>query len=231
MPYPTPQPDSQNNPRYPRTPYAPFSPSVNTGRTTDRPTADLSRFTNIPMVITEKLDGSNIRLHDGRAYPRSPSSSGHPWMAMVRKHHAWKTAGNRSLHLYGEDIYAVHAIRYDPVPEDRTLYLFAALTKGTFEPWDQVEALAQLHHIPTAPVLHKGTFHTPAALRDLCLELAAQPSALGPQREGIVVRTAEGFPQDDFQHPVFKVVRADHVQPDQEHWSRRWQPCRILPPV
>ena len=103
--------------RYPRTPYAPFSLGGGAGRLT----ADLRDFLGRPIVITEKLDGSNVLLQGGGAFPRSPDSNGrHPWLAMVRKHHAWKTAANPHLALYGEDIYGVHTIQYYPVTEDRT---------------------------------------------------------------------------------------------------------------
>ena len=45
----------------------------------------------IPVVITEKLDGSNVMLHQGVASLRPvTSNSRQPWLDMVRKHHAWK---------------------------------------------------------------------------------------------------------------------------------------------
>ena len=220
---------AHKTPKYPRTPYAPFSPSGITGR----PPAHIAHFLGVDLIITEKLDGSNTRLHNSRAYPRSTADGNdhprYPWLAMVRKHHAWKTANDPTTHLYGEDIYGLHSIRYDPVPEDRTFYLFATRTHVLWEPWDQVEAWAHIYRIPTVPVLHRGVFHSAQRLRDLCLELVRQPSALGPRREGVVIRTAQGFDPQSFPNAVCKVVRADHVQPDEEHWSRHWTPCRILP--
>ena len=106
--------------KYPRTPYSPWIPA-------NRPAADKTRFAGREIVITEKLDGSNTLLHQGQASPRSADrSSASPWLAMVRKHHAWKTIPLPELQLYGEDIYGVHAIEYDPVPEKATFRPFAA---------------------------------------------------------------------------------------------------------
>ena len=83
---------------------------------------------------------------------------------------------------------------------------------------------------PTVPVLHQGTFQTANQLEELCLHLLAQPSALGPEREGLVVRTSLPFQAQDFASSVCKVVRPGHVQPDQEHWSKHWQPCELTRP-
>ena len=109
--------------KYPRTPYSPWSPA----NPRNRPAADMTRFIGREIVITEKLDGSNTLLRQGQACPRSAdSAAAAPWLAMARKHHAWKTIPLPELQLYGEDIYGVHAIEYDPVPEKATFRLFAA---------------------------------------------------------------------------------------------------------
>lgn len=52
------------------------------------------------------------------------------------------------------------------------------------------------------------------------------PSALGGEREGVVIRLACSFPASEFGLSVCKSVRAGHVQTD-EHWTRNWRPCRI----
>ena len=53
-----------------------------------------------------------------------------------------------------------------------------------------------------------------------------EPSVLGGEREGVVLRLAQGFSVADFQNNVCKSVRFGHVQTD-EHWTRKWKPCRI----
>jgi hypothetical protein len=56
--------------------------------------------------------------------------------------------------------------------------------------------------------------------------LVSEPSELGGEREGIVVRSAGLFHNDDFVENVAKWVRKDHVQTD-VHWSRNWIKSKI----
>lgn len=90
-------------------------------------------------MVTEKLDGGNTMIHQGEVYARSVSEpSRDKWMAMVRKHHAWKVQ-EPDIHLYGEDIYAIHSIEYNPVPEDRTFYAFAIRRGDQFASFAEVD--------------------------------------------------------------------------------------------
>ena len=217
-------PEPVNRPvKYPRTPYWTWSPTV---APDGRRVADPEVFVGTEVVVTEKLDGSNTLLHDGQAYGRSVSApSTAPWTAMVKKHHAWKLAGQDIL-LYGEDIYGVHSIEYGPVAEDRTLYVFALRRGDRFESFDEVQLLADRLRIPVVPVVWRGRFGSVDALRELVVEAHTRPSRLGGQREGVVIRQAEGFPSADFGNLVCKSVRRDHIQTD-EHWTGRWKPCAL----
>ena len=88
--------------KYPSTPYWPWSPAIARGDDVHRNPA---RFLEDAVVVTEKLDGGNTLLHDGKVYARSVSAPSHgKWMAMVKKHHAWKVR-EPDVYLYGEDIY------------------------------------------------------------------------------------------------------------------------------
>ena len=58
------------NRKYPRTPYWPYAPAI--GRD-DSIHHEPDRFVDIPVVVTEKLDGSNSLIHQGRVYSRSVS--------------------------------------------------------------------------------------------------------------------------------------------------------------
>ena len=179
------------------------------------------------VVVTEKLDGSNTLLHRGEVYARSVSApAAAKWLGMVRKHHAWKVT-EPDVFLYGEEIYGVHSIAYDPVPEDETFHAFALrYGDGSFGSFREMADYARSRAIPVVPVLFEGTFDSVQQVRDFVSEAHAQPSALGGEREGVVLRLAAGFPAADFEHCVCKSVRVGHVQSD-EHWSTRWRPCRI----
>ncbi len=148
---------------------------------------------------------------------------------MVRKHHAWKVT-EPSVFLYGEDIYGVHSIEYEPVREDETFRAF-----GLRDANDRFRAFAELcdyarqRAIPVVPVLFEGEFRSEAEMRDFVTAAHAEPSALGGEREGVVVRRAGPFPAADFGDSVCKSVRAGHVQTD-EHWTRKWRPCQLVRP-
>ena len=212
------------NPKYPRTRYWPHSPTVGGGELVH---TDPERFVGQPVVATEKLDGGNTLLHRGKVYARSvfaPSEG--KWMAMVKKHHAWKVR-ERDVYLYGEDIYGVHSIEYDPVREEETFYAFALRDgEGAFASFEDLEAYAASKSIPVVPVLFRGRFASIEEIRAFMANAHREPSALGGAREGIVLRLARGFPASEFASNVCKSVRKGHVQSD-EHWTRHWRPCRI----
>lgn len=212
------------NPRFPRIPYWPYSPSI--GRD-DGAHSDPHRFVSTPVVVTEKLDGSNTLLHAGETYGRSVSMpSNAKWMAMVKKHHAWKV-NEPDIYLYGEDIYGVHSITYGAVLEHETFHAFALRrSNGKFASFAEVEAYARERKIPVVPVLFQGCFGSVAAIRRFFEHAHSQPSVLGGIREGVVLRLAGGFAGEEFRNNVCKSVRAGHVQTD-KHWTVNWKPCKI----
>ena len=211
------------NAKYPKTPYWPYSPSIGRG---DGVHPDPQRFVGANIVVTEKLDGSNTLIHRGKVYGRSVATqSEDKWLAMVKKHHAWKVT-EPSVYLYGEDIYGVHSISYEPVPEDRTFYAFSLRdAAGTFAPFSDVESYAKRQGIPVVPVLFRGIFRSLGDIRSFIESVQGQSSALGGEREGVVLRLACEIPESKFGNAVCKSVRTDHVRSD-EHWRKNWQPCK-----
>ena len=148
-------------------------------------------------------------------------------MAMVKKHHAWKVT-EPDVWLYGEDIYGVHSIEYAPVPEQATFYAFALRDgHGAFAAFAEVEGYARQRDVSVVPVLFKGSFQSVADIRAFMAQAHDEPSLLGGEREGVVMRLARRFAAADFQDSVCKSVRPGHVQTD-EHWTRNWRPCRIV---
>ena len=211
--------------KYPRTPYSPWSPQTSDG---DRVIANMSGFVNRPIVITEKLDGTNVTLYDGVAFTRGMNTLGAPWLGMVKKHHAWKTSAWKRYAVHGEDIYAVHSIEYDAVPEQGTFYAFALrdVRGDVFESFDKTATKCAARGFATVPILYRGVIESEKALRDRLEFEMSEPSRLGGEREGVVVRIADKFSVCDFGRSVCKLVRVGHVQTD-THWRRNWKPCRI----
>ena len=218
------RPGTSLDTKYPKTPYWPWSPSI--GRD-DCVHPDPGRFVGESVVVTEKLDGSNTLLHAGEVYGRSVTApSEGKWMAMVRKHHAWKMS-DPDVYLYGEDIYGVHSIAYEPVPEHETFYAFAIRNgHGASASFADVDAYARERKIPVVPILFEGRFGSISEIRAFVERAAAEPSLLGGEREGVILRLSRGYPASEFANNVCKSVRAGHVSTD-EHWTRNWRPCRI----
>lgn len=86
---------------------------------------------------------------------------------------------------------------------------------------------ARLLDLPTVPVLFAGTIR-PDELEPLVFRLVAEPSRLSDleiglsEREGVVLRVARSFADEEFARVVFKWVRNGHVQTT-THWTRNWQ--------
>ena len=179
------------------------------------------------VIVTEKLDGGNTLIHAGKVYGRSVSApSEGKWVAMVKKHHAWKVTEPDVL-LYGEDIYGVHSITYGPVHENETFYAFALRdSEGLFASFSDLEAYAGQRQIPVVPVLFRGRFQSVSELRGFVERAHGEPSMLGGEREGVVLRLAREYPAREFAANTCKSVRPGHVGTD-KHWTRNWRPCRI----
>ena len=80
--------------------------------------------------------------------------------------------------------------------------------------------------IPVVPVIYQGASASIAEMRAFIQGEHAKRSVLGGEREGVVLRIAEGFSSSEFARNVCKSVRQDHVQTDR-HWTRNWRPCAL----
>ena len=212
--------------KYPRTFHWTSSPGL---QNDDRVTQSPNMLINVPVIITEKLDGGNTCLYKGEVYARStgqPSTAG--WFSMVRKHHAWKTTTVNDWIFYGEDLYGVHSISYGAMAENKTFRLFALRKpNGGFADWSTVKKMADSMDMETVPVLFEGKFKSDKELSDWFKNNIKEPSSLGGEREGFVVRHSGLILEDEFAYLVAKYVRAGHVQTD-AHWTKNWKPCKII---
>ena len=62
------------------------------------------------------------------------------------------------------------------------------------------------------PVLFRGRFRSVAEISAFMKQAHGEASALGGEREGVVLRLARGFPLEDFADNVCKSVRYGRVQ-------------------
>ena len=215
--------------KYPRTVHLPFSGS----KTSDDVTGASWKFLreDLEVVITEKMDGENTTLYRDRFHARSVDSKFHEsrsWVAGLWGRVSWMIPEGRRVVV--ENVYAEHSIRYDKLPTFAfgicVIDLLDADGKlsehgvPTVLSWDDsLKIFAELGITPV-PLLYRGKTSM-KHLREVfeSLDTYAQ--------EGIVVRTAGSFLEEDFWDNSAKGVRKGHVQTDQ-HWTRTWRPNKML---
>jgi hypothetical protein len=209
--------------KYNRTYHLPWSPGTTSD---DRIAPSVSSLIGIDIVISEKLDGENCGMTKDGVYARSHAAfTTSPWSREVRQiHERIKSDLSEGVFLFGENMEGIHSIEYTNLTS--YFYIFGVRDSNIWISWDDVEEYAYLLDLPTAPVLFKGVVNTEKELQELTESLVSKPSALGGPREGIVVRNAGMFHNDDFAQNVMKWVRKGHVNTD-EHWTRNWRKASV----
>lgn len=210
--------------KYNRTYHLPWSPGTTSD---DRISNSVESLLGTEIVITEKLDGENTGMTDEGVYARSHATfTTSPWSREVRQLHKIKVEDylGEDIFLFGENMEGIHSIEYTNLTS--YFYIFGVRDNEIWIPWEQVEEYSYVLEIPTVPVLFKGIVNTAKELQQIVEDLVSKPSELGGQREGIVVRTAGMFHNDDFADNVMKWVRKGHVSTD-VHWTRNWKRSKL----
>jgi hypothetical protein len=206
--------------KYPRTYHLPFSE----GATNDDKIADsVEALLNVPVVITEKLDGGSASLEANGCFARTHAHAPtHPSFDHLKALHSQiKYLIPEGIQVFGENLYAFHSITYDKLPGYFLVFNVRDLNANQWEAWETVELWAEKLGVPTAPVLFRGVIKSEKELQEITTTLAKQPSELGAVREGIVIRVADAFSDDNFDTCVMKWVRARHVDPNSDHWMHK----------
>lgn len=209
-----------DSPKYNRTFHFPWSP----GATND----DKIGFSTIalvktPIVITEKVDGSNTSLEANGCFARTHSGppSHESFDGLKALHAAVKYKIPEGIQLFGEWCFARHSIEYNELPGYFLLFNVRDLIvrdPPMWTSWDEVEMWAEEVGVPTVPVLFKGVANSKDELKELVETFMNQPSMCGGIREGVVVRVAHEFSDESFSQCIMKCVRANHVQTS-DHWK------------
>lgn len=208
---------------YPRTYHLPWSPGCTSD---DKKMGSVDYLLQAPLVITEKMDGSNVCLERdfcyGRTHNHAPT---HSSFDMFKALHAGvKHLIPEHLQIFGEWCYARHSINYSDLAS--YLMLFGVRDKNTKEwlDWSRVRESAYDLGVVTVPVLEHGIIvNSISELKSITIQLGEQSSNLG-SREGVVVRRQYRFDGECFPYYVGKYVRKDHVQTT-NHW--RHQPIIV----
>jgi hypothetical protein len=217
------------SPKYPRLFHLPWSPG---GTKDDRRLASVDSLLNQAVVLSEKMDGSNVCLEAQNVFARSHEGSPRhsSFDALKAIHSGIKHLIPEGVQVFGEWCYAKHSIAYDKLPSYLLVFgvrylpplsthpLVKEMAGNDWLQWDEVQAWAAELGVSTVPELDHGRFATEKQLRKHVEALCALPSACGVEREGVVVRLARSFSNEEFETALGKWVRAGHVKTD-IHWS------------
>ncbi len=218
--------------KYPRTYHFDFSPGLqNDDRRCD--TNDLLKLIaeGAEFVITEKLDGGNTCMKSDGVFARSHATPTFcPTFNYLKSvHYAPNKAliEKDNLAVFGENVFAIHSVVYTKLTD--YFFMFGIMDQVTeeFFSWDMVMAYAEEMNMPVAPVVFEGKIESLEWLENFINEQMKSESALGGEKEGFVVRVRGSFQADEFEHNVFKYVRAGHVATT-EHWRKNWKQAAKL---
>lgn len=212
--------------KYPRTYHLSISPEVH-GDDKTLSFEDEQTFLNRELIITEKMDGGNACLHNGKVYARTHSEeASHPSFSRLKQLsiNMFYTSifdFDRYM-LFGENVQAIHSIEYSSLTSP--FYLFAIFDRKEkiWLGWNHLVILASKLGLPVVPVLGRMTFKSIKEMEVYLSKEIKLSSAYGPNREGFVLRDVNSFKEEDFSVNVCKFVRHGHVQSD-EHWSKNWK--------
>lgn len=198
--------------KYPRTYHLPWSP----GATADdrMMTAPGDAFGGSEVVVTEKMDGECTTMYRDYLHARSIDYAPHRSRDYVKALHGRIAADiPDGWRVCGENLFAVHSIAYEALP---ACFLVFSIwnEKNECLSWDETVLWATLLGLSVVPRLYSGVWNE-TNIRGLD---AVKESQLGGEREGYVVRLAEGFHYRAFRRSVAKYVRKGHVQTD-DHWK------------
>ena len=201
--------------KYPRIPLLPWSP----GSTADnRRLSDVTALLDRPLVINEKLDGSNLCMTAHKILARTHAhAAGHPSFDMAKR--VWAELRSRippGISIFGEWLFARHSIQYRALPGYFVVFGVRDDASGAWWSWDGTVQQARMLDLPAAPVLWSGQVQGEIALRGHVARIMNQPSSYVGAREGVVVRLAG--PITDFEVSIAKWVRVGHVTTD-DHWT------------
>jgi ATP-dependent RNA circularization protein (DNA/RNA ligase family) len=206
--------------KYPRTFHLTFSHCSNDDKILD----DNSYFLNREIIISSKLDGSSVALSNGDVFARSHAQvPTHPSFNLLKQIHSeLRHSIHPNLIIYAEWLYARHTNKYTQLPSYLQVFNILDKNSHTFLSWIDVELVCDILNINTVPVLFSGIVKTEKELEKLVLSLAKEKEFDIDEREGVVVRDARFFQQDEFPKSVAKYVKKSFTESiGDEHWKHK----------
>jgi hypothetical protein len=212
--------------KYPKTWHLPSSPGFGRG---DRLIPNTDEFEGKRVIVTEKRDGECTSLYRDHMHARSLDGRHHPSRDWLKGFWgAIRYDVPEGWRVCGENVYARHSIGYTRLPswfEGFSVWNDAnqCLSWDETIEWFSMIGSGAGMSITPVPVIYDGPFDLKAidaawkGVLDRDAAHAAENGEPLQEREGYVVRLADGFAYKDFRKSVAKWVRKNHVQTD-AHW-------------
>lgn len=207
--------------KYPRTPHLPWSAGVTRD---DRIISSTDELNSRELIVTEKLDGSNVCVTRESVFSRGGDANHGSFDWLKGWHAGIRHLLTNDVYYYAEYCFAVHSITYWGL--DHYVNLFAIRSEydpgygDVWWPWKSVSQVANSLSIPTVPVLRKYGPNSIVQVKKDTEFISKEHSVYGGFREGFVVRYPGYIRVEQFDTLVAKWVRAGHVQTD-EHWKNK----------
>ena len=202
--------DLSDKVKYPRSYHLPFSPGATSDDKKWTNEQAIAYTTGKDLVVTEKLDGSNVSLYSDYYHNRSINTSYHPAFDWIKRYHS-EIAINipNGIRICGEYLYNTHSISYDNL--ESYFYGFSVWEGNKCLSWeDTLEWFKLLDITPVPTVAENIGYH------DKLITMIGE-DVVNQGKEGIVVRNRDSFSIDKFSQNLAKYVRANHVT-SSEHW-------------
>lgn len=212
--------------KYPSTPYLPFSPQwqpPETSKNDETYLENVDCFLDAPLVITIKMDGSNIQMTNKHIAARNGTVANHKSFDYLKALHAQQYCYliPDNIEVFGEWLYAKHSIHYtEKLSLSNYLQVFGVynMKQRMWGSWNDVKNISDILKVPTVPVIKTAKYEKDWQLVRDVSNVAQDIIKQG--HEGVVIRIDYPFHYGQFSDHVAKFVRPDHVQTD-KHWSEQ----------
>lgn len=206
--------------KYPHTRYLTFTPGFDKLDVDECGYMEITNMYNKPLVITMKMDGSNVKLTSEIVTARNGHSAGHKSFDFLKsKHASFKHLIPPHINVFAEWLYAKHSIHYtNDLALDDILLVFAVYDGITqlWGGWEDVQRVAASLNLKTVPVLTLISFPSNWECEPKITKIGNDVIKKG--HEGIVIRSLYPYHWSKFGENVAKYVRANHVT-SSKHWK------------
>lgn len=205
--------------KYPHTSYLTISPGFDPEDVREGKTISPSAFYGMPVIITRKMDGSNIFFDNEKVAARNGYDATHKSFDMAKARHAEiQHLIPDHIQVFCEWLYAKHSIHYaERLALDDYCMVFSVYDRLTHEflSWRDVKSCAKKLGMPTVPAISDERFTDQQSIVRNIYKYGSR--AIENGHEGIVVRNAHSFHHSTFWQNVGKFVRQNHVSTS-THW-------------